>query len=86
MAWVGFVDSKTRNVVPAAWFGKEEGYLSEAVISAEDVPLGRGPTGVAIRENSARLFHRHRVRAHHGALERTGASARVPFVRRVSTH
>ena len=51
MAWVGFVDSKTRTVVPAAWFGKEEGYLSEAVISEEDVPLGRGPTGVAIREN-----------------------------------
>ena len=51
MVWVGFVDPKTRNVVPAAWFGKEEGYLSEAVISAEDVPLGRGPTGVAIRES-----------------------------------
>jgi PAS domain S-box-containing protein len=51
MAWVGFVDSKTKTVAPAAWFGKEEGYLSEAVISAEDVPLGRGPTGVAIREN-----------------------------------
>ncbi len=56
MAWVGFVDSETRNVVPAAWFGKEEGYLSEGVISAEDVPLGRGPTGVAIRENRHVFF------------------------------
>jgi two-component system, cell cycle sensor histidine kinase and response regulator CckA len=51
MAWVGFVDLKTKTVVPTAWFGKEEGYLSEAVISAEDVPLGRGPTGIAVREN-----------------------------------
>ena len=51
MAWVGFVDSRSKTVVPAAWFGREEGYLSEAVISVEDVPLGRGPTGVAIREN-----------------------------------
>ncbi len=50
MAWVGMVDVATRLVVPVGWYGCEDGYLSEAVISVEDVPKGRGPTGTAIRE------------------------------------
>lgn len=51
MACAGFVDSETGIVKPAAWFGKEDGYLSSVTISSRNEPLGRGPTGVAIREN-----------------------------------
>lgn len=50
MAWVGLVDVATGRVVPTCWYGCEDGYLSQTVISAEDVPTGRGPTGRAIRE------------------------------------
>jgi PAS domain S-box-containing protein len=50
MAWVGLVDMATRLVVPVGWYGCEDGYLSEAEISVDDVPKGRGPTGRAIRE------------------------------------
>ena len=51
MAWVGFRDPQTGWIVPAAWAGHEEGYLSETWISAdENSPRGRGPAGVALRE------------------------------------
>lgn len=54
MAWVGFAkndDAKT--VVPVAESGVEEGYLETVKISWADVPLGRGPTGIAIRTGKA---------------------------------
>ena len=51
MAWVGFIDPKTELLVPAAWFGKEEGYLSTVRISVAADPTGSGPTGASIRED-----------------------------------
>jgi putative nucleotidyltransferase with HDIG domain len=51
MAWVGLVDKETRRVNPVWQYGAEPGYLTDIVISADDVPEGRGPTGTAIREN-----------------------------------
>ena len=51
MAWVGFVDQETELLVPAAWYGKVEGYLSSVRISASADPAGSGPTGASIREN-----------------------------------
>lgn len=51
MAWIGFVDDDEKIVLPACWYGVEEGYLTKIKkISISDVPEGRGPTGTAIRE------------------------------------
>ncbi len=52
MAWIGFTDAETLTVRPAASFGDGVEYLRDIEISADiDSPFGRGPTGVAIREN-----------------------------------
>jgi len=52
MAWIGFIDSKTRMVRPVASFGDDTGYLKNIDISVDaDSPFGHGPTGTAIREN-----------------------------------
>ena len=53
MAWVGFADKTTGTVVPAASAGFEDGYLRSIGIRFDDTPLGRGPTGTAIRESRA---------------------------------
>jgi|GEM_PF-6220699 len=50
MAWLGMLDRETGTVVPVAWHGKEEGYLSEIRISSYgEIPEGGGPTGTAVR-------------------------------------
>ncbi len=51
LAWVGLVDEATRMVKPVCHHGAEAGYLTNIVISTDDVPAGRGPTGTSIREN-----------------------------------
>jgi diguanylate cyclase (GGDEF)-like protein/PAS domain S-box-containing protein len=52
MAWIGFIDNKTRIVRPVASFGDDTGYLKNIDISVDaDSPFGRGPSGTAIREN-----------------------------------
>jgi len=51
LAWVGLVDEATRMVKPVCHYGAEAGYLTNIVISTDDVPAGRGPTGASIREN-----------------------------------
>ena len=53
MAWVGFADETSGRVVPAAWAGDEDGYLGSVTARFDDTPLGRGPTGTAIREGRA---------------------------------
>ena len=50
MAWVGWLDIKTRQVIPVAQWGDHLDYLSQATIYADDRPEGQGPTGTAIRE------------------------------------
>jgi PAS domain S-box-containing protein len=49
MAWIGFAGSGGQ-VVPAAHYGYEEGYLSHIGISTANEPEGRGPTGTALRD------------------------------------
>jgi len=51
MAWVGVPDNDTqKSVRPVAVAGDENGYLTSVSISWDgDSPLGRGPTGTAIR-------------------------------------
>ena len=51
MAWIGLVDEAAHRVKPLCYYGAEEGYLTDIVISTDDVPEGRGPTGAAAREN-----------------------------------
>lgn len=51
MAWVGLVDEAAHLVRPVYYDGAEQGYLKDIVISTDDVPEGRGPTGTAVREN-----------------------------------
>jgi len=50
MAWIGLVEHETRLVKPVAHYGSEDGYLERLLISIEDIPLGRGPSGRAVRE------------------------------------
>lgn len=51
LAWVGFADQATGMVTPFYQYGSETDYVADIEISVDDVPRGRGPTGVAIREN-----------------------------------
>lgn len=49
MAWIGLVDESTRKVEPVAWEGVEDGYLTRIkIVTTNDVPAGRGPTGSAV--------------------------------------
>ena len=50
MAWVGWLDAATKQVVPVAQWGDGANYLSQTAIYADDRPEGRGPTGTAVRE------------------------------------
>ena len=49
LAWIGFTDEKTKQVIPVASYGKTKGYLDKLIIYADDRPEGRGLTGTAIR-------------------------------------
>jgi len=52
MAWIGMVDEASRLVKPVAAFGAHTEYLEGIQISVDaDDPVGRGPTGTAIRDN-----------------------------------
>jgi len=50
MAWVGLLDPETHLVKPVAKSGFEDGFLDGTKFSIDDVPEGRGPVGVAVRE------------------------------------
>ena len=50
MAWFGIPDAEGW-IVPEASHGDSHGYLASIRTSVRDIPLGRGPTGTAIREN-----------------------------------
>ena len=51
MAWIGAIDSATRTICPIARFGHGIEYLNNIQLSIDgDSPLGRGPTGIAIRQ------------------------------------
>jgi len=49
MAWVGFAQSQPeKRVVPVAWKGREEGYLSLIKVMWDGGPFSHGPTGRAV--------------------------------------
>lgn len=52
MAWIGLVDESSGQVIPVASHGDESGYLVDINITVDAASaFGRGPTGIAIREN-----------------------------------
>jgi len=54
IAWIGTLDPKTLEVIPAAWAGIDSEWIAQSRNTArEDVPLGRGFVGRAIREKRA---------------------------------
>ena len=52
LAWVGWIDDETREVVPVASAGASD-YLKGIKVFADDRPEGRGPVGTAIRTLSS---------------------------------
>lgn len=53
LAWVGMCDPVTKLLMPVVAEGDDLEYLKEVRIYADDQPLGRGPSGTAIREGRA---------------------------------
>lgn len=52
MSWIGLIDPDTLLISPVASYGDRFHYLENLVISINpDLPEGRGPTGIAAREN-----------------------------------
>jgi PAS domain S-box-containing protein len=50
LSWIGLVDPETRLVKGAAHYDLNDDYLQNLTIPIDDVPEGRGPTGIAVRE------------------------------------
>ncbi|MGA3031569.1 MAG: EAL domain-containing protein [Candidatus Limnocylindrales bacterium] len=56
LAWVGFAeDDEGKTVRPVARYGEGAPYLDEISVTWGDDPLGRGPTGTAIRTGGVRV-------------------------------
>jgi PAS domain S-box-containing protein len=49
MAWIGLLDSETRQVTPVAHGGVIKNYLEMLDIVLDDAPRGQGPTATALR-------------------------------------
>jgi len=55
MVWVGLLDEQTREVIPTAQAGFEDGYLSSIKVKYDESPLSQGPTGRAIKSKNTVL-------------------------------
>jgi putative nucleotidyltransferase with HDIG domain/PAS domain S-box-containing protein len=49
MVWIGLLNDLTKEVIPSAQAGFENGYLSSIKVKYNESPLGMGPTGRAIK-------------------------------------
>ncbi|MFO1475092.1 MAG: response regulator [Verrucomicrobiota bacterium] len=49
LAWIGWLNPATAGITPVARAGESTEYLDQLNVSAEDVPIGRGPVGISIR-------------------------------------
>jgi PAS domain S-box-containing protein len=86
MAWVGFAEEKPEKiVVPVAWFGHEDGYLSDVQITWDGGVFSQGPTGRAVRSGAIEVswdFEAdHRLAPFHANAAKRGfkASIAIPF-------
>ena len=50
MAWIGWRSARTERLVPVAQWGEEGEYGTGLEVYSDDRPRGRGPSGVAFRE------------------------------------
>lgn len=50
MAWVGWLEPQTSELLPVAHWGDEVGYLQRAKVYVDERPEGSGPSGKAFRE------------------------------------
>ncbi|MFA4904389.1 MAG: PAS domain S-box protein [Desulfobaccales bacterium] len=50
LAWIGLIDLDTRLVKAATKYDLSDEYVQSIAIPVDDVPEGRGPTGIAARE------------------------------------
>ncbi|HTJ83339.1 MAG TPA: PAS domain S-box protein, partial [Polyangiaceae bacterium] len=89
LAWVGWVDPTSLRLVPVAHVGDENGYLDAIEIIVDDGPLGRGPSGVAIREGrpcvSNDLLAAPAISPWRAELERRGLRAAMAIPVRTGT-
>ena len=53
MAWIGMVDEATKKIIPVAYAGEEQGYLSAIkTIAADDIIGSKGPAGIALSKGT----------------------------------
>jgi PAS domain S-box-containing protein len=57
VAWVGWVDKSTKQVVPLARAGDSATYVDQIRVFADDRPEGRGPVGTCIREDHPVVYN-----------------------------
>ena len=57
LAWIGWCDPRTRQVLPVARRGANGVYIDEITVYADDRPEGCGPTGTCIREGRPCIFN-----------------------------
>jgi len=57
MAWIGVLKEGSQDVVPAAQYGFEDGYLASIKITQDDSPAGMGPTGMAMKTKMPRVMN-----------------------------
>lgn len=51
MSWIGLLNNDNHKIITAAFAGHEKGYWTESNFKTIlDIPEGRGPTGIALRE------------------------------------
>jgi PAS domain S-box-containing protein len=83
MAWVGWIDPATHELVPVAASGKDTDYLERVRIYTDDRPEGRGPVGMALRENRLYvcndLLNDHETLPWRPEIERYGFHASAVF-------
>ena len=50
LSWIGEIDDNTKKVIPKAKFGSKTEYLDDLIITIDDEPTSKGPTGRSIME------------------------------------
>ena len=57
LAWIGWLDEATHEIVPVGRAGDDQGYLDKIKVFADDRPEGQGPCGLCVREDRAVIFN-----------------------------
>jgi PAS domain S-box-containing protein len=57
LAWIGWHDAETQQLVPVALCGEDQDYIHSLKVYADDRPNGRGPAGLAFRLGEPYICH-----------------------------